>query len=77
MKEGDSVEFWSSENGGMWKPAVLAKWISFFHNLELDPELTKYVRLQTGSDVFVIRKKTLVRLRVTNESERNIHLDRC
>lgn len=65
--EGDLVEFWSSEHGGMWKPATISEWVTHCDNItdETRAEITRFVRLQVGPKVYIIREKTKVRLRVT------------
>lgn len=84
MKEGDLVEFWSSENGGVWKPAIVTNRVMFFSGLEKEkhPRRTyTEIRLMTGPGVFIIRPvsrngRTLIRLRANNESNQYIHKHR-
>lgn len=71
MKVGDLVEFLSAE--GKWKPAVLVEKPSFYQHSTGSREPKKFVRLQTGPTVFIIRDRAKVRLRegVTCEKQGN------
>lgn len=52
---GEEIEFYSSENGGCWKPGVVAEPVNFFYYFSDDQAYAELVRIHVGNGVHIIR----------------------
>lgn len=77
MKEGDLVEFWSGQDGGIWKPAIVAGKVKFYTEYNSDERRggrnNSEIRLMTGLGVFIFRSAKKIRMRANNEPDEHIH----
>ena len=66
FEPGDLIEFFSDENGGMWKPGIVDKMTRSNNQIKYR---VKSVRIHVGNGVYIIRPRAKCRL-VEQEAKR-------